>query len=95
MENIILKINWNQTMKIKTFSNKVKIITDQVGIYYYLGDKLHRIDGPAVEYTSGTKFWYKEGRLHRTDGPAIEHANGDKFWFQDEKLHRTNLSSRE
>jgi type I restriction enzyme M protein len=25
-----------------------------------------------VEYSYGTKYWYKEGKLHREDGPAIE-----------------------
>lgn len=49
---------------------------------------LHRENGPAVEYTSGTKFWYQDGRLHHTDGPAIEYADGDKWWYQGGQLHR-------
>jgi len=48
---------------------------------WYLNDKLHRIDGPAVEFFGGTKSWYLNGKLHRVDGPAIEWANGNKFWF--------------
>jgi hypothetical protein len=28
---------------------------------WYLNDKLHREDGPAVEYADGTKFWYLNG----------------------------------
>ncbi len=31
--------------------------------------ELHREDGPAIEYTSGTKMWYQNGKLHREDGP--------------------------
>jgi hypothetical protein len=43
---------------------------------------LHRIDGPAIEYSSGTKFWYLNHQLHRIDGPAIEYADGDKeYWL--------------
>lgn len=33
---------------------------------------LHREDGPALEWATGTKFWYKEDKLHREDGPAIK-----------------------
>jgi len=44
-------------------------------------DQLHRIDGPAVEYNSGTKYWYVNGQLHRIDGPAIEWSDGTKSWY--------------
>ena len=49
--------------------------------YWYLNDKLHREDGPAVEWADGSMSWWLNGKLHREDGPAIEHANGDKFWY--------------
>ena len=52
--------------------------------------KLHRTDGPAVEYVHGTKAWYLNGELHRIDGPAIERANGYKAWFLNGELHRTD-----
>jgi len=29
---------------------------------WYLDDKLHREDGPAVECTDGTKAWYLNGK---------------------------------
>ena len=48
--------------------------------YWYLNDKLHREDGPAVEHGSGTKYWYFNGILHREDGPAVDWACGDKEW---------------
>jgi hypothetical protein len=41
----------------------------------------HRIDGPAVEWTNGTKWWFLNGERHRVDGAAVEHASGDKFWL--------------
>ena len=50
---------------------------------WYLNDKLHRTDGPAVEYVSGSKEWYLNGNLHRTDGPAMEWTDGTKRWFLD------------
>jgi hypothetical protein len=43
--------------------------------------KVHRINGPAVEYLSGDKLWYQNGQLHRTDGPAIECLDGHKKWW--------------
>lgn len=56
--------------------------------YWYQDGKLHRIDGPAVEYAKGDKFWYQHGELHRLDGPAVEYSNGYKFWYQNSILYR-------
>jgi hypothetical protein len=39
---------------------------------YYKNDKLHRVDGPAIEYENGDGSWYIDGLLHREDGPAID-----------------------
>ena len=62
------------------------------GYYWYQNGNLHRTDGPAVEWASGTREWYQNGQLHRTDGPAIENANGNRSWFQqwwqNDKRHR-------
>jgi hypothetical protein len=51
--------------------------------YWYLNDKLHRVDGPAIEYANGSKFWYLNGKRHRVDGPAVEWADGSKSWYLD------------
>ena len=53
----------------------------QFSTNWYLNKKLHREDGPAVEYTDGHKSWWLSGRLHREDGPAIEYASGHKSWW--------------
>ena len=54
---------------------------------WYLNDKLHRVDGPAIENPNGEKLWYLHGNLHREDGPAVEWPNGTKFWYlNDEKV---------
>jgi hypothetical protein len=52
--------------------------------------QLHRLNGPAREWASGAKYWYKNGQLHRTDGPAYEGSNGDKEWWVDGKRHRAD-----
>ena len=49
---------------------------------------LHRIDGPAIEYTNRDKEWHKNGKLHRIDGPAVEYGDGTKEWYKMGKLHR-------
>ena len=65
---------------------------DEDGDKYYYSDKemtvLHREDGPAIEYTDGSKSWYIDGKCHREDGPAIEWVSGTKEWCVDGKRHR-------
>jgi len=56
---------------------------------------LHRLDGPAIERSNGTKFWYKEDLRHRIDGPAVEYSNGDKYWYKEGKEHRVDGPSCE
>ena len=55
----------------------------------------HRIDGPAIEYANGDKYWYIDGKRHRLDGPASEYANGGKSWFIDGKCHRIDGPAEE
>jgi len=63
--------------KCVTYSNGSK--------YWYLNDKRHREDGPAIERPDGSKFWYLNGKLHREDGPAIENSDGSKAWYLNDK----------
>ena len=68
--------------------NEQLIHIDSDGDKFYYKDKTlntqHRVDGPAVEYISGNKFWYVDGKLHRVDGPAVERATGIKSWYIDD-----------
>jgi hypothetical protein len=63
----------HKTYNVKVFANGTK--------YWYLNNKLHREDGPAIEWANGDKKWYLNGNCHREDGPAIEDASGEKHWF--------------
>jgi len=76
---------WKTKLKNKVIK---KVYDDRVE--YTLDGKLHREDGPAVEYANGAKMWYLHGKLHREDGPAIEYANGNKYWYLNDKFHREN-----
>ena len=49
--------------------------------FWYIDDKLHREDGPAIEFADGSNSWYLNDKFHRLDGPAIEWVNGIKFWY--------------
>ena len=64
---------------VKVYSNKTE---------WRQGDKLHRIDGPAIEWANGTKSWYQNGEYHRLDGPAIEGPDGYKEYYIEGKRHR-------
>jgi len=68
------------------------IHVDEKGNKYYHSDremqKLHREDGPAVEYADGDKEWWVNDKRHREDGPAVEYADGGKEWWINDKLHR-------
>ena len=62
---------------------------------WYLNGKLHREDGPAIEWAGGSKSWYLNGKLHREDGPAIEGADGSKYWLlNSEKLTEEEFNNR-
>jgi len=71
-------------------NNYTRIDTDANGSKYYYNEngKIHRIDGPAVEYFNGRKEWCVNGELHRLDGPAIDCHNGHKYWYANDKPHR-------
>lgn len=55
---------------------------------FYKEGKLHRENGPAIEFLNGTKYWYIEGKIHREDGPAFITSKGTKEWWIEGKFHR-------
>ncbi len=68
-------------------SRKV-ILEDRIEWVDEAGD-LHRVDGPAVEWTDGTMDleWWLNGKRHRLDGPAI--IEDDAYhWYQNGEAHR-------
>ena len=63
--------------------------------YWYLNDKIHREDGPAIEYANGYKSWWLNNKRHREDGPAVENNNGSKVWcLNDERLTEEEFNKR-
>ena len=47
---------------------------------WYTNDKLHREDGPAVEYPNGNKFWYLHG--HEVTMEDVITDPKERFWWR-------------
>ena len=62
----------------------------EFGMIQYLNcnDELHRVNGPALIYANGTKYWFQNGKMHRLGGPAVTHVNGTRLWYQNNECHR-------
>ena len=75
-------------IKYKIYKQRLKVTKGQQTTEYCVENKLHREDGPAMEFANSYKSWYLNGKLHRLDGPAIECANGYKSWWVRDNRHR-------
>ena len=71
---------------------KYHIDVDEYGTrrYYNVAGRLHRDNGPAVEYASGSKAWYQNGKRHRDVGPAVERMDDIMAWYQNGRRHRVD-----
>ena len=57
-------------------------LPDGTNIYTTDG-RLHREDGPAIEFSNGTSYYFIDGVLHRDNGPAISCADpAGCHWFK-------------
>jgi hypothetical protein len=73
---------------------EVKVYTNG-NKFWYLNNKRHREDGPAIEWATGNKAWYLNGDRHREDGPALEYWCGNKYWYlNDERLTEGEFNER-
>ena len=59
-------------------------------IYKNSKGQFHRKDGPAVTYSDGSQYWYKNDKRHREDGPAVIYPDGSQEWWINGKYHREN-----
>jgi hypothetical protein len=71
-------------------SNESFRVVDSDGTvrYYDVVGRPHREDGPAVQYTNGSEYWYYKGTRHREGGPAIWVSENEYAWFHMGKYHR-------
>jgi antitoxin component YwqK of YwqJK toxin-antitoxin module len=81
-------------MKTEPIVYTVKVFSDRTEWRNSAG-QLHREDGPAIEYSNGTKSWYRNDRPHREGSPAVEYADGTKSWYRNGELHREDGPAHE
>ena len=48
---------------------------------WFVNNRLHRLDGPAIIWANGDQAWWVNGQRHRLDGPAVICADGDQEWW--------------
>jgi hypothetical protein len=83
-----LNLSNNITSASAKFSG---LITYSTGCkIYYVNDKLHREDGPAVERADGCKGYWIHGKRHREDGPAIEWENRKYYYLNNLQYSEQN-----
>lgn len=68
------------------------------GDIFYLDDNnLHRLDGPAIEFKTGTEWWMQMGKLHRDNGPAITKELGHKkiseYYLNGDKAEKDEIKN--
>jgi hypothetical protein len=70
--------------------SEIILTIDNVGTKRWKNEKeeLHRLDGPAIEWRSGSKEWYQNNKLHRLDGPAYTTNSGYKEGRFRGSIHR-------
>ena len=69
-----------------------RVVVDRDGVIrHYLGDVLHREEGPAVVRPDGSWECRVEGRLHSVRGlPSVRRADGTLEWHRHGVLHNAN-----
>ena len=83
--------NWcKDKTKLAIWNKQVFCVRKCGDKVWYFNGRLHRENGPAMEYITGDKVWWWNGELHRENGPAIENADGDKYWYLNGERHREN-----
>lgn len=70
-------------MLVEENGESYRVDTNAVGDKFWIQDgRVHRTNGPAIEYHNGIKVWCIRGQVHRTDGPAAlvsDHTSGDEY----------------
>ena len=67
--------------KLAIWNKQVFSVNNKGDKWWYFNGRLHRENGPAVEWLiGGRKSWYLNGKRHRVNGPAIE-DKWDKRWY--------------
>ena len=72
--------DWNEMVNIPN-KNGIYINGETGDKYTFKNNLIHICNGkPAIEYSNGDKFWFRNGIRHRLYGPAVEWSDGSKSW---------------
>ena len=67
-------IGVTEAYNVKFYSNGMQV--------WFMGDKIHRVNDPAIIHPNGHKEWWFNGKRHRHDGPAVITSTGtEEYWF--------------
>jgi len=54
---------------------------------FHKNNTYHRLSGPALKWTNGDEYWFKEGDLHRESNPAVTIIlKNVKLWYENNIL---------
>jgi hypothetical protein len=74
--------HWDSWITVRSYDKPFKsteqtyrLIESDGTILYFIGDKLHRLDGPAIERPDGTKEWW----YHDTNSEATSQIEFEKW----------------
>lgn len=85
----IHQVVWVNLIKVIDMLKTVKSVDRDGNVRWKLLDgRLHREDGPAVEYVNGSKYWWFNGERHREDGPAVIRPGESEEWYLNDLRHR-------
>jgi hypothetical protein len=74
----------NETYKDKVSGRTLYVRRISGATNYYKDPErtiLHREDGPAREFTSGSWTWCQNGMVHRMDGPAMFYRHNSPLMY--------------
>jgi hypothetical protein len=73
--------------KCESIDGITKLVISNQTKRWYKNGKLHKENGPAIEYPNGIKHWCRNGQTHRENGPAVVNSDGSKeYWLNDRRI---------
>ena len=82
-------------MNTTTTNNTYSVTVTDNAEYWFKNGRLHRENGPAIQFKDGDNRWYKNGKLHRENGPAVDFPKGycKKWYVNGTKLTKSQFKS--
>lgn len=69
---LVIELDLNNQINMKYVCERAR---------FYLLNTWHNLNGPAIIFKNGQKYWYCSGKANRLDGPAIIYNSGFREWM--------------